>query len=31
LPKNSAGTKQTSSVARTMPQSISCKCILKLC
>ena len=27
LPKNSAGTKQTSRVARTMSQSMSCKCI----
>jgi hypothetical protein len=29
LPKNSAGTKQMSSVARTMTQSMSCKCILE--
>ena len=27
LPKNSAGTKQTSREARTMSQSMSCRCI----
>jgi hypothetical protein len=27
LPKNSAGTKQMSREARTMIQSMSCKCI----
>ena len=27
LPKKSAGTKQTSKVAKTMTQSMTCKCI----
>jgi hypothetical protein len=31
LPKNSAGTKQMSKVARTITQSMSCKCILEFC